>query len=52
LVIDWNCANSCKIYLKDSDWNPWRKFKNITLKSIEEIDTSDGNLKFTNSEVW
>jgi len=52
LVIDWNCADSCKIYLKDSAWNPWRKFKNITLKSIEEIDTSDGNLKFTNSEVW
>ena len=60
LVIDWNCANSCNIYLKDSDWNPWRKFKNITLKSIEEIDTPDWILKFewnsnindNNSSKW
>ena len=46
LVIDGNCADFCKVYIKDSNGNPWRKFKNVTLKSIEEIQTKDWVIKF------
>ncbi len=46
VVIDWNYAKSCKMYIKDKWLNPWWKFKNVILKSIEEINTTNGNIKF------
>ena len=46
LVISGNCAESCKIYVKDKRGNPDRRFKNVTLKNFEEIKTTDKVLKF------
>jgi len=50
-VINWDCSSSCEIYIKD-DWNnPYRRFKNVNLKNIEEIVFNDKSIKFDDSNT-
>jgi len=47
ILVSGDCSKSCILTVKDKWDNPSWRFKNVKLKSIEEIDTLSGSFEFS-----